>query len=304
MHLSLRLLLAVGCILPAACATPGGGPLGLVMFDSNHHVSAAEPLFGKNDMQCLDDPTFLLTLYGPDPLVADNCTKMRSTIAVALQPMTILDGTKARYGKVQRNEVIDGLMAASDRKCGRYIAFLQQYDANVNSTFGIAAQAAATIAAITTGGTAEALAAAASIAGGTRNTLNQSHFNNQTVGVLANAFENLRREQREKIAELQNKPPEEYTLMRGLQDATRYHANCSIVVGLKEAQRAVEEAHAPSLNSMEKMLEHFAKLQVQAEKAGLTLGKAKPVSQTQTVVPATTTTTTDTPEPGIAVPAP
>ena len=293
-----RLLLAGVCLLPAACATPGGGPLGLVMFDKDQHVSGAEPLFGRNDMQCLDDPTFLLTIYGTVPAkLPQACQDMRNSIAAAL----------AREGdkKVQRNEVIDGLMAASDRKCGRYIAFLQQYDANVNSTFGIASQTAATIAAITSGGTAQALAAAASIAGGSRNTLNQSHFNNQTVGVLANAFENIRREQREKIAELQNKPPADYTLMRGIQDATRYHANCSIVVGLKEAQRAVEEAHAPSLNAMEKMLAHFAKLQEQAAKSGLTLGTPKTGTQTQTVVPTTTTTTTSqTPPQGVAVPTP
>lgn len=235
---SYRSLLLGCCLFATACTTAGGGPLGIVAFDPDQHVSTAEPLFGKGDATCLDDPTFLLTLYSPVDAMPQQlpvCQKMRSAIGAALPVMEPAGAaTRERYTPLQRNEVIDALMAASDRKCGRYIAFLQQYDANVNSTFGIATQAAATLAAIATGGTAQALAAAASIAGGTRSTLNQSHFNNQTIGVLANAFENKRGEQRTEIAERQGLPAAQYTLMRGIQDATRYHSNCSIVVGLKE----------------------------------------------------------------------
>lgn len=265
-----RLMLVSGlCFLSVACATPGGGPLGIVAFDPDQHVSSAEPLFGKGDATCLDDPTFLLTLYsptgsdGPQTLI---CHKMRQAIGAALPVMSTPTLPNVdRYTSQQRNEVIDALMAASDRKCGRYIAFLQQYDANVNSTFGIATQAAATLAAIATGGTAQALAAAAGIAGGTRNTLNQSHFNNQTIGVLANAFENGRSVQRTEISALQSLPPGQYTLMRGIQDATRYHSNCSIVVGLKEAQRSVEEAHSPSLSTMTTFLTNLQKVRGQMD---------------------------------------
>lgn len=278
---NLKFLSITAFLLTGACATPGGGPFGMVMFDPDQHVSAAEPLFGKADLQCLDDATFLLTLYAPDPVTnrPPACSSIRAAIAAALphQAGPVLP-EKDRYGKVQRNEVVDGLMAASDRKCGRYIAFLQQYDGNVNSTFGIAALSTAALAAIATGGTAQALAAASSIAGGSRNTLNQSHFNNQTIGVLANAFETVRKEQREKIAELQNKSPADYTLMRGVQDVTRYHANCSIVVGLKAAQRAVEEADSPSISSMQKMAEQLEKLNVAMQKAGLRAAPALTVT--------------------------
>lgn len=266
-------------LFSSACATTGGGPLGIVAFDPDQHVSSAEPLFGKGDMACLDDPTFLLTLYTPQRVETTTpdipqrveatkpaiCGKMRSAISAALPEMKapMISGGNERYSPQQRNEVIDAIMASSDRKCGRYIAFLQQYDANVNSTFGIAAQAAATLAAIATGGTAQALAAAASIAGGSRNTLNQSHFNNQTIGVLANAFENKRADQRVEIAEREGLTSAKYTLMRGIADATRYHANCSIVVGLKEAQRSVEEARSPSLATMEAFLTSLQKVRGQ-----------------------------------------
>jgi hypothetical protein len=261
----IRLLAAAACLLPAACATPGGGPLGIVMFDPDQHVSGAEPLWGKQDQRFFDDPSFLLSMVSTEAPSGrkwpEICGQIVQSIRGMLPVMTVqkLD-SGPRYTALQRNEVIDGIMAASDRKCGRYIAFLQQYDGNVNSTFGIASQAAAILATIASGGTAQGLAAAAGIAGGVRGTLNESHFSNQTIGVVANAFENVRREQREAIAKLQVKDAADYTLMRGIQDATRYHASCTIVTGLKEAQRNVEEARSPNLDTMQKMIDKLNEL--------------------------------------------
>ena len=241
---SIRALFAPLTLFPAACTTTGGGPLGLVLFDSNHTVSAAEPLFGKGDERCLDDPTFLLTIYAdesdikPDKAV-DVCTRMRRSIQWALQPKR---GTAQLSPQEQRNEVVDALMAASDRKCGRYTAFLQQYDGNVNSTFGILAQTTSTIATLATGGTAKALSAASAISEGTRGTLNTAWFANKTVGVLAQAYENRRDNDRKAIQQaLSDNGLAKYSLMRGIGDAFRYHSDCSIVVGLQEAQQAVSD---------------------------------------------------------------
>jgi hypothetical protein len=239
---SFRTLCASLALFPAACTTPGGGPLGLVLFDSNHNVSAAEPLFGKGDERCLDDPTFLLTIYAEEKQVdpdksVDVCTRMRRAIQWALRTNA---GGAQPSAQEQRNEVVDALMAASDRKCGRYTAYLQQYDGNVNSTFGILAQATSAIATLSTGGTAKALSAASTISEGTRGTLNTAWFANKTVGVLAQAYENRRDNDRKAIQkDLAEKTLAQYSLMRGMGDAFRYHADCSIVVGLQEAQQAV-----------------------------------------------------------------
>ena len=261
-----RLLFAASAVLPTACATPGGGSSGFVLFDPKHHVSGAEPLFGDNDERCLDDPTFMLTLFAPsgareDEARVDVCTRMKRSIGWGLQAHGAVGN--GAYDQRGRNEVIDGLMAASDRKCGRYINFLQQYDGNVNATFGIGAQAAAILATVVSAGAAPWFAAGAGIAGGTRGTLNEAHFNNQTIGVLANAFENVRREQREAIALLEAKKVEDYSIMRGIEDATRYHASCTIVVGLKEAQRDVEAARSPNLDTFKKMVKSFDEVRKQ-----------------------------------------
>lgn len=266
-----RLLCAAACLLPVACTTPGGGPFGIVMFDPDQHVSSAEPLWGKNDLRCLDNPTFLLALLSNKDISQQNwpavCRQMAVSIRDTLPAMPAQDlNSPPRYTALQRNEIIDAMMSASDRKCSRYIAFLQQYDGNVNSTFGIAAQSAAIIASMVSGGTAQAFAAGAGIAGGVRGTLNESHFNNQTIGVLANAFENVRREQREKIAEFEAKDVKDYTLMRGIQDATRYHGSCSIVVGLKEAQRDVEAARSPNIDTMKSMVDKLNELRAGMKK--------------------------------------
>jgi hypothetical protein len=161
------------------------------------------------------------------------------------------------YSARQRNEAIDAILATSNRKCGRYTHFLQQYDANVNSSFGILAQAAAILATVSSGGTAEGFAALAGISSGARGTLNQAHFSNQTIGVLTRAFEISRAEQRRQIANLQQCSPTEYTLMRGMEDAFRYHSTCSIVEGLKQTQRAVEQSSSPDLDSFIKLLDQM-----------------------------------------------
>jgi hypothetical protein len=206
--------------------------MGIVAFDPNHHVSE----------RCLDDPTFLMTIFAPEDRPAggrvDVCTRMKRAIVWALQPGP---GDPPGYGQVRRTEVIDALMAASDRKCGRYTAFLQQYDANINGGFGIIAQAASAVATIATGTTSQWLAAVSTVASGSRGTLNNAHFANKAVGILARAYSNRRDTQRTEIETELAKTPADYTLMRGMRDAFRYHASCSIVVGLEETQRAVEQ---------------------------------------------------------------
>lgn len=289
------LLAGAAALGGSGCASEeGGGPLGFVAFDKNHHVSAAEPLFGKDEDRCLDSPQFLLALYAEAAVPGSGATHLGDgelrRIAACRQVMGAIRAamdfgsfegpgaatgsprTAEPYSDRQRNEVIDALMAASNRKCSRYIAFLQQYDANINSTLGIAAQAAAIIASVASGGTAQGFAAASGIAGGARGTLNNAHFQNQTIAVLTNAFENSRAEQRLEISRRQQCAPARYTMMRGLEDAFRYHGSCSIVFGLKQTQRAVEEAAAPNMESFNRMLDQLAA--AQAKMKALSGGEA------------------------------
>jgi hypothetical protein len=248
---------ATAALSLTACATDGGGPLGIVAFDPNQHVAGAEPLFGRGDYMCLDKPEFLLSLYAPSaPALGSppraSCETVRRGLAHAVGPV-------GKYDVRRRNEIIDALMATSEYKCGRYRNFLQTYDANINSSFGIFAQVAAIIATITTGGTAQGFAAAAAAAAGSRGTLNQAHFQNQAVGILAKAIDNVRATQRAEIIKREKDKVEDYTLMRGIQDVFAYHNSCSIIEGLKETQRAVEEVRMPSMATLNTWLMEASK---------------------------------------------
>ena len=111
-----RLLLAGCCLMPAACATPGGGPLGIVAFDPNQHVSGAEPLLGKRGSEC--DATTLLTAFAPGTAVqssankTDWCDSLRNAMAWALKAHPGSPGVGGySYTKAARNEVVGMLMA-------------------------------------------------------------------------------------------------------------------------------------------------------------------------------------------------
>jgi hypothetical protein len=246
-----RLIAATAASLSlTACATDGGGPLGIVALNPNQHVAGAEPLFARDDYMCLDKPEFLLSLYAPPAPRSPRVTKGRGDCEAVRRGLAYAVGGIANYDMRRRNEIMDALMATSEYKCGRYRNFLQTYDANVNSTFGIAAQLAAILATVTTGGTAQGFAAVAAGAAGSRGTLNQAHFQNQAIGILAKAIDNARAAQRTEITNRQKGKVEAYTLMRGIQDVFAYHNSCSIIEGLKETQRAVEEVRMPNMQTI------------------------------------------------------
>jgi hypothetical protein len=247
---SLRFLCAAGCLIPTACATnPRGGAVGFVMFDPNQHVAAAEPLFGQGDEQCLNDPTFLLSTFAQDspggqtqpkdPNNPDICTRIKWSLYWGLKSH---GGTLTNYDARARNEVVGAILAASDRKCGNYVAFLQQYNGNVKAGFGIIDTAASALATVASGGLNRALTVTSTLAGHTRSELEEAHFANQALGVLTQAFRQLRDTQRKGIEDnLQSKTVDNYTMSQGLADVFNYHASCSIVVGLEQAQKAVSE---------------------------------------------------------------
>src|SRR5918994_3003986 len=97
-------LLRISCAI--ACATPGGGPLGLVALDPNNHVSGAEPLVGTRKQQC--DAATLMAVFSPQTQEAnagaasakvDECTRIQRSVAWALRAHP---GTP--YSKEGRNE--------------------------------------------------------------------------------------------------------------------------------------------------------------------------------------------------------
>jgi hypothetical protein len=288
----LRFALPAAALAVSGCFTDGdGGPFGIVAFDKTRHVAAAEPLFGLDEDKCFDSPAFLMSLMsakdgnneagasGPGSpfLHLPVCRQLREWVRASM-PFTgwnagrppspdnaagwsvATAGSPAGvpappYNKWQRNEVIDAMLSSSNRKCGRYVAFLQTYDANVNNGLGILSLASAGMATVLGGEqTAKALAGTSAFFNGSRGTLNETHFRNRSVAILAIAFENARADQRRAITNAQQCEPEQYSMMRGMEDAFRYHSTCSITAGFDEATRAVQRASAPDLESMKKFI--------------------------------------------------
>lgn len=287
--------------LSACAGNNGGGPLGIVMLSSKQHVASAEPLFSDKEDVCLDSPAFLISMFTDHPNLQsfkgkdrEACEDLSNAFSRMLSarsgdatkpiPTTAAPDDKTptvreeststskptiHYDTMHRNEIIDGLIAASNRKCGRYIAFLKTYDGNVNSTFGLASLITGGLSAFVGGeSTAKALGGTSAILNGSRETFNQAHFSNQTIQVLAAAFEKAREDRRKHITAYQQCPISQYTLMRGVEDAFQYHSECSVVFGLAEAARAVERANNPDIATMKTMLADLQSLKKQAKKFG------------------------------------
>jgi hypothetical protein len=239
-----RLFLAGGCLLPAACATPGGGSLGIVALDPNQHVSGAEPLLGTRGREC--NAASLLAVFAPPPAAdpvgtkIDLCTSYQRAIGWALKahPNT---GSNLSYSKEARNEVIGMLMAESDVKCDRYTQFIEQYNSNIQSGGGILTHAATTLAAIATGGTAQALSTGASIATNASGQITKGHFHEQTIPVIVAAYQVARTAVRQEVDQGMKSDVPDYAVSQGIRDAFRYHSNCSVVSGIRQASQAVQQ---------------------------------------------------------------
>jgi len=89
---SKRLLCAAACLLPAACATPGGGSAGFVMLDPNQHLGGAEPLFGVRGNEC--DAASMMQIFAAEPSRVD--PKTGQPIAPDMNPKTVDACTRLR----------------------------------------------------------------------------------------------------------------------------------------------------------------------------------------------------------------
>jgi hypothetical protein len=256
------LVASAAAVLSSACTSSGGGPLGFVMFDKNQHVPGVGPLFAAGEDRCITG-TFLLSVLGTEAAPLDEtapCRAVRQRIRGAVAGTSIY-GTNANYSKRQRNEIVDTFVWESNDQCFGYVKFLQGYQGNVRSSSGIFAQATAILATVTSGGTAQGFAAASGIVGGAGNALYQAHFADQTVAVIVQAFDNVRSRRLQELTNLQQCEPDQYTLTRAMADVTRYHASCSLAVGLAETQRAVGQTDTVSIATFNALLDQITEAQ-------------------------------------------
>lgn len=271
--------------LLSSCAGGGAGPMGLGAVLGDRNLASAEPLFTKEESKCLSSADGLLSavfLDGQqDPKTT--CGKFFTAIrAMAVTRGSITNDrtrftgipqasdskemtTWVRYDKQARNEIIDALIATSNYKCGRYSALLKNADGAANVTLSIGSILTGGLGAFVGGpAAAKALSGSAAILSGSRAAVNEVYLTNQTIHVLAAAFEKARDKQRDRITNLEDCPEDKYSLMRGIEDAFSYHNSCSLVTGLAETVLAVERTDNPGLNAMRQSLAEYAMLIRQA----------------------------------------
>ena len=186
------------------CAANHAGPLGINGLFGRADLAAAEPLFGKEEDKCLDSPTAMLELEhalrdqkhridyvscNSVPVYSGLERSNRSDVsevkakregrpagfAIEVHTAARIPALPHEREVTHRNEVIDSMVAASDRKCSRYTALIKNADGAVNG--GLSALA------ILTGGlgafvggpaAAKALSGTASILTGTRAALDET----------------------------------------------------------------------------------------------------------------------------------
>ena len=202
----------------------------------------------------------------PQPFVLSATPSAQERLQAARIDAQIAEAEKPAI--YRRNEIVDSLIAVSNRKCGRYTALLKTVDGAANSALGLGAIITGGLGAIVAGeATAKTLSGTSAIITGSRAELNKTYLTNQTIQVLAAAYENTRREERRQIANREACPLSKYTLMRGIEDALTYHASCSLVVGLQAASDAVQRSNSPDIAAIKKSMVELAALRRTTQQA-------------------------------------
>jgi hypothetical protein len=262
------------------CAGGGAGPIGLGAILGNRNLAGAEPLFADRESQCLDSADQILSiLYAPET----DAEKIRPTrrtfdcsrIAAAFQYVITPAGSinsgldTSRYTDAQRNEIIDALIAASNRKCTRYAALLKNADGAFNGGLSVGSIIAGGLGSFVGGAqTAKALAGSAAILSGSRAAVNEVYLSNLTIQVLAAAMEKGRLRIRQDITNREDCDTKTYTLSRGIEDAFLYHNACSLSAGLSEAALSIERSQNPGLEAMRDVFAQYSSLVKQASEIG------------------------------------
>lgn len=253
-------------------------------------LASAEPLFGRDLDQCMDDPEFVFSLLSrkpgasvpaaPDPDSAKirlkrdrsgtpgaiDCNPLRKLLheyLFANEQTQLLNGS--RNPKEQRNELIQALVGISNRKCSRYSAHIKTFDGQTNSWLSFISIATGGIGSVVEGAqAARILSGTSGVAAGTRVAVNDAWFSNQTIQVLVAGYEKERNNKLRDIMHRQSCPIDLYPTMAGIADAFQYHGSCSLITGLAAAAQAIERSDQPGVEVMRRQLADLAAIRTEA----------------------------------------
>ncbi len=163
-----------------------------------------------------------------------------------------------QYAKA-RNEIQDYVLAASNQKCGHYMRVLYGHRGDTEVFWGgLSTLLAGAGAVLTNVQSAQALSAGAAVSSGIRSELSQAYFANLAMEVITAGIHTRRAEILTKIKEDRKAENSSYTIPGAVGDALRYHAACSVLVGLEVASQAIERVNNPGVDDV---LTHYDKLE-------------------------------------------
>ena len=220
-----------------------------------------------------NNPLSTLSLEGPKAILPSdqvevdeiNSGFITEVDAQILSHQTYLDETapderdREDYWKAVRNNIQDKIIRASINRCGRYKLNIKRFDGVWNSTLGGLSIISATAGALyRTTSVAKIFSATAAALTGIKTEVNQSFFNEKVIQLLTKAIDERRKTTMETIlAHRKSKTVLDYSIMNAVNDAVYYHNQCSLNVGLEEADDSIQRVNNPGLIEFQKTLGRF-----------------------------------------------
>jgi hypothetical protein len=176
---------------------------------------------------------------------------------------TKYDITMARFVEIHQDGAIRGrnlvqnrLMAAAERRCGRYIQFLRSDNTSTNFAFASAAGVLSTLGAlISHEQSARTFSALGGMTSGLRAEYNNEFYSNLAISVIIRGITEKRRSLREDLEHKQQTTSyDRYDIAAAIRDAVEFDAACNVVNGLETANEAVQRLNEPGRDAMNRAL--------------------------------------------------
>ncbi|HMS06612.1 MAG TPA: hypothetical protein PKD73_12610 [Burkholderiaceae bacterium] len=155
----------------------------------------------------------------------------------------------------RRNLIQNRLIAASDRRCGRFFQYLKTDNSDTNFQFAIGSSVLSVLGALVPGATAARnLSGSSALVSGLRAEYNSEYYSNLAVSVITRAIDERRAALRDQIAAAQRQSYAQYDVASAIADGVRYDASCNIAVGLEQANEALLRLKEPGRDAINRAL--------------------------------------------------
>lgn len=151
------------------------------------------------------------------------------------------EGNDLEARKNARNELLGQMLAISDLDTAGHLSRATGTQINANVFLGSANLALTGAAAVASGGTSQAFAAAATGLGGFRELFNNQVYRDALIQSLVSLIIADRRARRAELQLKQGQPIDQYSVEEAIGDAYDYHARGSFYYGLTLVRQAADE---------------------------------------------------------------